>query len=40
MVEIKQHDDLNMGEEFDRNWDEIVDETYNFQRLNDEVIYC
>lgn len=37
MVEIKQHEDLNLPEEVDRNWNEITKETYSFQRLNSEV---
>ena len=37
MIEIKQHEDLNLAEEVDRNWKEITEETYSFQRLNNEV---
>ena len=37
MIEIKQHEDLNLREEVDRNWREITEETYSFQRLNSEV---
>jgi hypothetical protein len=37
MMEIKQHEDLNIAEEVDRNWKEVTDETYSFERLNNEV---
>ena len=37
MIKIKQHEDLNLREEVDRNWREITEETYSFQRLNSEV---
>ena len=37
MIEIKQHEDVNLAEEVNRNWKEITDETYSFERLNNEV---
>ncbi len=39
MIEIRQHEDLNLAEENGRNWKEITDETYSFERLNNEVQY-
>jgi hypothetical protein len=28
---------VNLAEEVNRNWKEITDETYSFERLNNEV---
>ncbi|CAB4024535.1 nardilysin-like, partial [Paramuricea clavata] len=36
MMKVKQHEDLNIAEEVDRNWKEVTDETYSFERLNNE----
>ncbi|CAK8685332.1 unnamed protein product [Clavelina lepadiformis] len=37
LIAIKTNDDNHLGEEVDRNWDEILSQEYNFCRLQEEV---
>ena len=37
MIKLKQHEDLNLVEEADRNWKEITQQTYIFDRLKNQV---
>ena len=36
-IELKEHKDLSLAEEADRNWTEIRDQTYLFDRKKREV---
>ena len=37
LIELKEHKDLSLAEEADRNWTEIRDQTYLFDRKKREV---
>ena len=37
LIELKEHKDLSLAEEGDRNWTEIRDQTYLFDRKKREV---
>ncbi|EDO31509.1 predicted protein [Nematostella vectensis] len=37
LIEIKRHDDLCLADEADRNWYEVLDQTYLFDRRTKEV---
>lgn len=37
LIELKEHEDLSLAEEADRNWTEILDQTYLFDRKHREV---
>ena len=37
LIELKEHKDLSLAEEADRNWTEISDQTYLFDRKKREV---
>ena len=37
LIELKEHKDLSLAEEADRNWTEIRDQTYLFGRKKREV---
>ena len=37
LIELKEHKDLSLAEEADRNWTEIRDQTYLFDRKQREV---
>ena len=38
LIELKEHDDLSLAEEAERNWIEVLDETYLFDRRRREVV--
>ena len=38
LIELKEHEDLSLAEEADRNWTEVLDQTYLFDRKRREVI--
>ena len=37
LIELKEHEDLSLAEEADRNWVEVIDQTYTFNRKRREV---
>ena len=37
LIELKEHKDLSLAEEADRNWAEIRDQTYLFDRKKREL---
>ena len=37
LIELKEHEDLSLADEADRNWTEILDQTYIFNRKRREV---
>ena len=37
LIELKEHDDLSLAEEAQRNWIEVLDQTYLFDRRRREV---
>ena len=38
LIELKEHEDLSLADEADRNWTEVLDQTYIFNRKRREVI--
>ncbi|XP_078353430.1 nardilysin-like [Oculina patagonica] len=37
LIELKEHEDLSLADEADRNWTEVLDQTYIFNRKRREV---
>ena len=37
LIELKEHEDLSLAEEAERNWIEVLDQTYLFDRRRREV---
>ena len=37
LIELKEHEDLSLADEADRNWVEVIDHTYIFNRKRREV---
>ncbi|XP_027049416.1 nardilysin-like [Pocillopora damicornis] len=37
LIELKEHEDLSLADEADRNWVEVIDQTYIFNRKRREV---
>ena len=37
LIELKEHEDLSLAEEAQRNWIEVLDQTYLFDRRRREV---
>ena len=37
LIELKEHEDLSLAEEAERNWIEVLDRTYLFDRRRREV---
>lgn len=37
LIELKEHEDLSLADEADRNWIEVIDQTYIFNRKRQEV---
>ena len=37
LIELKEHEDLSLTDEADRNWTEVLDQTYIFNRKRREV---
>ena len=37
LIELKEHEDLSLSDEADRNWQEVLDQTYIFDRRQREV---
>ena len=37
LIELKEHEDLSLAEEAERNWSEVLDQTYLFDRRRREV---
>ena len=37
LIELKEHEDLSLEDEADRNWVEVIDQTYTFNRKRREV---
>ena len=37
LIELKEHEDLSLAEEAERNWTEVLDQTYLFDRRHREV---
>jgi len=40
LIELKEHEDLSLADEADRNWTEVLDQTYIFNRKRREVNKC
>ena len=40
LIELKEHEDLSLVEEAERNWAEVLDTTYIFDRKRREVTTC